>query len=346
MLNGHAGLVEIDSAPSRRQQLAAPRARAQCQHRDWLQRVAVERLEHGGDLAGLQAVNLAVFDFGRPMTLATLHGSSSLLTASSSAALRTRCAWPHVRGDRGAPARGDRWVSPRRTVSAEIRGHSLETANLKLSLRFRPAGHRKFKGPYGVCGPVAQFFCVKIEQNIGPNFNAKKPKPALTLVGETASPTWAEPARNLGAHGRKQWDNVMSEYAITDSGGLEMLAQACAALDRAEALRAEIDTDGAVIRLRGTIKDHPGLKHELACRAFVVRTLAKLGLNFEPVRSSSGRLGIGWQKRTPINRPPRGGKFTPAAVKAFRDGDADTLHRLLGLRPWATNPLDTFGPCT
>jgi hypothetical protein len=59
----------------------------------------------------------------------------------------------------------------------------------------------------------------------------------------------------------------------------------------------KIDRDGEVIRTRGTIKDHPALKHELACRAFVVRTLAKLGLNFEPVRASSGRpgLNIGWQ---------------------------------------------------
>jgi hypothetical protein len=82
-----------------------------------------------------------------------------------------------------------------------------------------------------------------------------------------------------------------------DAGGIEMLAQACQALDRAEALREEIDQDGAVIRVRGTIRDHPALKHELANRAFVVRTLARLGLNFEPVRPSVGRPGlkIGWQ---------------------------------------------------
>jgi hypothetical protein len=83
----------------------------------------------------------------------------------------------------------------------------------------------------------------------------------------------------------------MSEYDIQDSGGLEMLTAACQALDRAEALREEIDRDGEVIRSRGLIRDHPALKHELANRAFVVRTLAKLGLNFEPVRPSAGRPG-------------------------------------------------------
>jgi hypothetical protein len=83
----------------------------------------------------------------------------------------------------------------------------------------------------------------------------------------------------------------MTEYEIQDSGGLEMLLQACAALDRAENLRLEIDRDGEVIRARGTVRDHPGLKHELANRAFVVRTLSRLGLNFESVK--------------PVGRPPQ-----------------------------------------
>ena len=88
----------------------------------------------------------------------------------------------------------------------------------------------------------------------------------------------------------------MREYAIEDAGGIEMLAQACQALDRAEALREEIDQ-----RWRGDpgaryVRDHPALKHELACRSFVVRTLSRLGLNVEPVRPSAGRPGlkVGW----------------------------------------------------
>ncbi len=94
---------------------------------------------------------------------------------------------------------------------------------------------------------------------------------------------------DLGRHGRKLWDRVMAEYQIEDSGGLEMLAQACQALNRAEALREEIDRDGEVFRVRGSVREHPTLKVELANRAFVVRTLAKLGLNFEPVRPASWR---------------------------------------------------------
>ena len=125
---------------------------------------------------------------------------------------------------------------------------------------------------------------------------AKKPKPSLKLIGSDGASTGTQPPRKIGANGRKLWDQVMREYAIEDAGGIEMLAQVCQALDRAEALREEIDQDGAVIRVRGVIRDHPGLKHELANRAFVVRTLSRLGLNFEPVRPSVGCPGlkIGW----------------------------------------------------
>jgi hypothetical protein len=92
----------------------------------------------------------------------------------------------------------------------------------------------------------------------------------------------------------------MSEYDLTDTGGLEMLAQACEAQDCIGRLRAEINTDGEVIRARGSIKEHPLLKHELAYLAFIVRTLAKLGLNFEAVKPSVGQPGggIGWKPPT------------------------------------------------
>ena len=77
----------------------------------------------------------------------------------------------------------------------------------------------------------------------------------------------------------------MTEYDITDGGGREMLAQACAALDRAEECAGYIAQDGAVVHTTAGPKDHPGLKHELANRAFVCRTLQRLGLDVEPVRA-------------------------------------------------------------
>lgn len=123
---------------------------------------------------------------------------------------------------------------------------------------------------------------------------AKKSKPPLQLVTATGGATWPEPPRTLGQHGRSLWDRVQAEYCCEDSGGLELLLLSCEAVDRVWALRQEIERDGAVIRLRnGGIKEHPALRAEIAAMSFISRTLARLGLNFEPVR--------------PIGRPPGGG---------------------------------------
>jgi hypothetical protein len=85
------------------------------------------------------------------------------------------------------------------------------------------------------------------------------------------------------------WRSVLAEYQIDDVGGRELLAQACAGLDRAEGLAAQIAADGEIIRSRAGPRAHPALKEEIACRSFVVRTLTRLGLNSEPVRASVGR---------------------------------------------------------
>lgn len=115
-------------------------------------------------------------------------------------------------------------------------------------------------------------------------------KPPLKLVARADDPT--EPPRNLGQHGLNLWRTIMTEYEIDDSGGREMLAQACVALDRAEECAADVDRDGVTVRTKHGPKDHPALRHELANRAFIVRTLSKIGLTVEAVR--------------PIGRPPSG----------------------------------------
>ena len=92
------------------------------------------------------------------------------------------------------------------------------------------------------------------------------------------------PPRKLGVHGMWLWDAIMAEYDIADVGGRELLVQACAALDRAEALCEAIDRDGEVITTEKGPKAHPALRDELGARAFVVRTLEQLGLNIEPIK--------------------------------------------------------------
>ena len=108
---------------------------------------------------------------------------------------------------------------------------------------------------------------------------AKAPFPVISLRA-------IEPPRPLGPHGRRLWDEVQVEYSIRDSGGCELLAQAAAALDMAEALAAEIAADGAVIRGKTGPRSHPAIRDQLAARSLCIRTLQRLGVNVsvEPVR--------------------------------------------------------------
>jgi hypothetical protein len=92
----------------------------------------------------------------------------------------------------------------------------------------------------------------------------------------------------------------VGNYEFSDPGSIEILFQACAAADRAEACRRIIDADGEVLNSRVGPKAHPLLRDELNNRAFVCRSLGKLGLDLEPVRSSIGRpsgcgVGISWR---------------------------------------------------
>jgi hypothetical protein len=118
---------------------------------------------------------------------------------------------------------------------------------------------------------------------------------AATAVPAVA--TLPSPPRKLGTPGTALWNAVQAEFRIEDCGGIELLAQACAAADRAQSLAARIDQDGETIHTEHGLKAHPCLKDELANRAFIVRTLEKLGVTLEPIRPI-GRPPMGpWQKR-------------------------------------------------
>jgi hypothetical protein len=119
-------------------------------------------------------------------------------------------------------------------------------------------------------------------------------KPPLTVVESDL--TSIQPPRPLGAFGSALWKSVMASYRIDDVGGIELLCQACQAEDRAEQLAARIAEDGPVIYAKAGPKAHPAVKDELACRAFVCRTLQRLGLNVENIKPP-GRPGggIGWR---------------------------------------------------
>ena len=113
-------------------------------------------------------------------------------------------------------------------------------------------------------------------------------KPGLRLV-KTSPANHDAPPATLGKAGATLWKAIMGEYEIADSGGREMLMQVCAASDRLADIVAAIDNDGPVIRSKPGMREHVLLKAELATRAFIVRTLARLGLDLEPLQSSAGR---------------------------------------------------------
>jgi hypothetical protein len=83
------------------------------------------------------------------------------------------------------------------------------------------------------------------------------------------------------------WNDVLLSYDISDSGGLEILLQACAAVDRAEELADAVARDGAIVQTRNGPKEHPALRAELGFRSFAVRSIHRLGLDVEPL----GRIG-------------------------------------------------------
>ena len=112
-------------------------------------------------------------------------------------------------------------------------------------------------------------------------------KPTLSSVRTPAHPAPTPPPRPLGEAGRRFWDEIVAAYGIADEGGREILAQACAALDRVEELAGSITRDGAVVQTRNGPREHPALRAELAGRAFVVRSIQRLGLDVKPI----GRTG-------------------------------------------------------
>ena len=121
-------------------------------------------------------------------------------------------------------------------------------------------------------------------------------KPTLSVVDPDSS--FPQPPRPLGQHGLRLWNSVMADYAIDDIGGIELLTLICQATDRAESCRETIDKDGERVKTRTGMRSHPLLRDELQNRAFIARTLDRLGITAEAVKSM-GRPSepVGWRPR-------------------------------------------------
>jgi hypothetical protein len=118
--------------------------------------------------------------------------------------------------------------------------------------------------------------------------------PPLSVINPTSSAI--DPPRKLGKYGTSLWNSIQSNYRIDDVGGRELLALACQTLDRVESLSEQIRTDGEVFRDGiGKPTAHPALRDELAGRAFIARTLERLGVTTVAPDTPSGRPRKHWR---------------------------------------------------
>jgi hypothetical protein len=78
----------------------------------------------------------------------------------------------------------------------------------------------------------------------------KPPTPKLTVIRPAPAPEHPTPSNKLGRTGLDLWRSVVESYEFSDPGSVQILYQACAAADRAEACREIIDTDGEIVKTR------------------------------------------------------------------------------------------------
>lgn len=94
------------------------------------------------------------------------------------------------------------------------------------------------------------------------------------------------PPKDLSPAARRLWRSLVTEYGITDAGGLVILHEGLKAYDRAERCRALVDAEGETVRDRwGQAKPHPALAGERDARAQWLAALKALNLDVEPAKS-------------------------------------------------------------
>jgi hypothetical protein len=92
------------------------------------------------------------------------------------------------------------------------------------------------------------------------------------------------PPAELGDEGRRVWSEVQAEYCVQDSGGREILRQACLAVDRAHECAQLIREHGLLIDTPNGKRENPLIRAELNARAFAVRAIQKVGVGLEAIK--------------------------------------------------------------
>jgi P27 family predicted phage terminase small subunit len=100
----------------------------------------------------------------------------------------------------------------------------------------------------------------------------------------------AKPPKHLGKSGKTLWEELISEYGISDAAGLALVTTAAECLDRIRAAQAAISEHGEIVKDRyGQVKLNPALVLEKDARNGLLATLKALNLDLEPLRDGPGR---------------------------------------------------------
>jgi len=94
---------------------------------------------------------------------------------------------------------------------------------------------------------------------------------------------------HLSREARALWKKLVTEYVITDEGGLAILKSGLESYDRATSARKQIDREGLTFRDRfGASKPHPLIACERDARAQWLSALKLLNLDCEPAKPGLG----------------------------------------------------------
>ena len=126
-----------------------------------------------------------------------------------------------------------------------------------------------------------------------------KTPPTLTVIEPAAKPDPLAPPASLGDAGRTLWEDINRDYVIEESAGRQTVLRICQTVDTLVSYDEQIERDGPTIRTANGLKEHPLLKHQLAARSFIVRSLHRLNLDVIPPRTEVGRPSGGGQYRGP-----------------------------------------------
>ena len=154
----------------------------------------------------------------------------------------------------------------------------------------------------------------------------KKP-PTLTVIDPASKPDPLAPPASLGKAGAELWRSIIT----TTSSKTAPVTKCCCGSVRPPTLSPSMTNrssrDGVTIRAKGSVREHPLLKHRLAAQSFIVRSLHRLNLDVVPARNEIGQA----ERRLP-------GRASMSTIMRRAGARALNLGPYRGTNCWAAGP--------